>query len=53
MILVEDEEIDLETDQDSIPLNYSDVLVRYPIVMTAMAAFIVNFMFNFFAPITV
>lgn len=45
--------VEKENDLDSAPLNYSDVIIRYPILMTTMAAFIVNFMFNFFSPITV
>ena len=50
MANVETEEVE---SNDQKPLNYSEVLRSYPIVMVTLCAFTVNFMFNFFAPITV
>jgi hypothetical protein len=38
-------------DPDSVPLNYSEVLAIYPVLMTAVSTFCANFMFQFYSPI--
>lgn len=40
-------------DLDKVPLQYSQVLNSYVVIMTCLGGFMVNFQFTYFAPIAV